>query len=88
MKINKLILLLFFTTGIFSSCTMDEDDERVPVVGGEEEPGETPNLEIENYLYDAMSIFYVYEADIPELGENYFDSETDKEEWLAGFNSP
>ncbi len=83
MKINKLILLLFLATGIFSSCSTDEDDESVPVVGGE-----TPNLEIENYLYDAMSIFYVYEADVPELGQNYFDSEADKEEWLASFNSP
>jgi C-terminal processing protease CtpA/Prc len=88
MKINKLILLLFLTTGILSSCSKDDDDERVPVVGGGENPGESPNLEIENYLYDAMSIYYVYEADVPELGEDYFDSEADKNEWLASFDSP
>jgi len=88
MKINKLILLLFLTTGIFTSCSTDEDDERFPVEPGGEKPGETPNLEIENYLYDAMSIYYVYEADVPELDPNYFDSEADKEEWLAGFDSP
>ncbi|MBZ9728910.1 peptidase S41 [Salegentibacter sp. JZCK2] len=88
MKINKLILLLFLATGILSSCSKDQDDERFPVVEGGEEPGETPNLEIENYLYDAMSIYYVYEADVPELGEDYFDSEEDKNEWLASFDSP
>jgi len=88
MKINKLVLLLFLSAGILSSCSKDDDDERFPVVTGGEKPGETPNLEIENYLYDAMSIYYVYEADVPELGENYFDSESDKNEWLASFDSP
>ncbi|MBZ9631870.1 peptidase S41 [Salegentibacter sp. LM13S] len=88
MKINKLILLLFLSAGILSSCSKDDDDERFPVEPGGKDPDETPNLEIENYLYDAMSIYYVYEADVPELGQNYFDSETDKEEWLAGFDSP
>jgi C-terminal processing protease CtpA/Prc len=88
MKINKLILLLFLATGVLSSCSKDDDDERFPVEPGGEKPGETPNLEIENYLYDAMSIYYVYEADVPELGENYFDSEADKNEWLASFDSP
>ncbi|WP_037314567.1 S41 family peptidase [Salegentibacter sp. Hel_I_6] len=88
MKINKLILLLFLTTGIFTSCSTDEDDERFPVAPGGEKPSETPNLEIENYLYNAMGIWYVYEADVPEFNENYFDSEADKEEWLASFNSP
>ncbi|PRX42821.1 S41 family peptidase [Salegentibacter salegens] len=88
MKINKLILLLFLSIGAFSSCSKDDNDERFPVEPGSEKPGEAPNLEIENYLYDAMSIYYVYEADVPELGENYFDSDTDKEEWLASFDSP
>jgi len=88
MKINKLILLLFLSAGVFTSCSTDEDDERFPVEPGGENPGETPNLEIENYLYEAMSIYYVYEADVPELDENYFDSEADKNEWLASFDSP
>tara|TARA_R100000789_G_scaffold72432_1_gene68206 strand:- start:227 stop:472 length:246 start_codon:yes stop_codon:yes gene_type:complete len=69
MKINKLILLLFLSASVFTSCSKDDDDERFPVEPGGENPGETPNLEIENYLYDAMSIYYVYEADVPELGE-------------------
>ncbi|PKD16986.1 hypothetical protein APR41_05980 [Salegentibacter salinarum] len=84
MKINKLILFLFLATGILSSCFKDDDDERFPVEPG----GENPNLEIENYIYDAMSLWYVYEADVPELGDDYFDSEADKEEWLASFDSP
>ncbi|MBI6115301.1 S41 family peptidase [Salegentibacter maritimus] len=84
MKINKLILFLGLSLGILSSCSTDNDDERSPIVKGEEDP----NLEIENYLYDAMSIFYVYEADVAELDENYFDSEADKDEWLASFDSP
>ncbi|HKL36351.1 MAG TPA: S41 family peptidase, partial [Salegentibacter sp.] len=88
MKLNKLILLLFLSAGILSSCSKDDDDERFPVVKGGEEPGETPNLEIENYLYDAMSIYYVYEADVAELGENFFDTEAEKNEWLASFDSP
>jgi C-terminal processing protease CtpA/Prc len=88
MKINKLILLLFLSASVFTSCSKDDDDERFPVEPGGENPGETPSLEIENYLYDAMSIYYVYEADVPELGENYFDSESEKNEWLASFDSP
>ncbi|WP_289023885.1 S41 family peptidase [uncultured Salegentibacter sp.] len=84
MKINKLILFLGLSLGILSSCSTDNDDERSPIVKGEEDP----NLEIENYLYNAMSIFYVYEADVAELDENYFDSEADKDEWLASFDSP
>ncbi|MBE7638961.1 peptidase S41 [Salegentibacter sp. BLCTC] len=84
MKINKLILFLGLSLGILSSCSTDNDDERFPVVKGEEDP----DLEIENYLYNAMSIFYVYEADVAELDENYFDSEADKDEWLASFDSP
>jgi len=88
MKLNKLILLLFLSAGILSSCSKDDDDERFPVVKGGEEPGETPNLEIENYLYDAMSIYYVYEADVAEFGENFFDTEAEKNEWLASFDSP
>ncbi|TDN81235.1 C-terminal processing protease CtpA/Prc [Salegentibacter sp. 24] len=87
MKINKLILILFLATGVLTSCSKDNNDEVIPVVGGEN-PEETPNLEIENYLYDAMSIYYVYEADVPELGVNYFATSEDKNEWLSEFESP
>ncbi len=83
MKIYKFFLLLILPALLFVSCSQDEDD-----VIDDDVTTNPENLDIENYLYDAMSIYYVYEADVPELGMDYFEDQDEKNEWLSSFDSP
>ncbi len=85
MKIYKKILICLIFSGIFSSCYQDMDDQLDGSVGNS---GPDRNLDIENFIYSGMNLYYVYKSDIPELANNYFSNEDDKNLFLAEFEGP
>ena len=76
MNMKKNLLILALGLLVFSSCS--KDDDTPPVV--EETPEEeTPALTredfpVQDFMYQAMNVYYLYKADIPELADNYFTS--------------
>ncbi len=84
MKIYKLVLFAFLFGGINISCSTDADDVGpTPPV-----PGEERNLVVENFIYRGMNEFYLYKADVPVLADNYFSSQTERNDFLDNYASP
>lgn len=94
MKLTKLLFSLFFFTLLFSSCEKDEEILKDTTASKEEKEEteevsqESDHLAIEEFIYDGMNEIYLYKADVPELADNYFSSDSEKDGFLMSFNSP
>ncbi len=82
MKIFKTVLLTLLFSTFFVSCSSDQDDEKTPVVTP------TADLTVENFVYRGMNEIYLYKADVPVLANNYFASQTEKNDFLDNYASP
>lgn len=69
-----LILLLLISV----SCQDDFDD--VITVSN--------NIEIQDFVWKAMNVFYLYKSDVSDLADNRFTSDVDYTEFLSSFESP
>ena len=92
MKKNFLVFLL--SVLIFSACSNDDDVAEVVEEPETEEPTpEEPEQEeetldradypIQDFMYLAMNLYYLYKADIPELADDYFTDVDTYVEYLA-----
>lgn len=75
---KKLFLFLFATSVIFPSCFKDLDDEQ-QFASVEE---------IQNFIYRGLNFFYLYKADTPELADDAFTSEDEKNNFITSYDSP
>lgn len=82
MKIFKTVLLTLLFSTFFISCSSDQDDEKPPVIAP------VADLTIENFVYRGMNDIYLYKADVPVLADNYFASQTEKNDFLDNFATP
>lgn len=72
---------------MFTSCSTDDDIKEVK----EEEiesVKDTRNLEVEEFIYSGMNEIYLYKADVPTLADDYFSTDLERRDFLAGFDSP
>ena len=83
MKIFKLTLLTLLFSGLFTSCSTDQDDEKPPVA-----VIPTADLNVENFVYRGMNEIYLYKADVPVLADDYFSNQAEKDNYLDNFSSP
>jgi len=75
---KKLFLFLFATSVIFTSCFKDNDDTV-----------QTASVQdIQNFIYRGLNYFYLYKADTPELANDTFATEDEKNTYLTSFSSP
>ena len=93
MKKNFLVFLL--SVLIFSACSNDDDvaeivEEPTPEEPAPEEP-EAPeevtynreDYPIQDFIWSAMNVYYLYKADTPELDESYFSDVNEYAEYLS-----
>ena len=59
---------------LFTGCFEDFDD--------------TINPEIQNFIYRGLNYFYLYKAETPELANDAFLSNDDKNSFLESYESP
>ncbi len=82
-------MIFAFVAIIFSSCS--KDDVVIEQNLTSEKPvenSETTELEVEEFIYAGMNEIYLYKADVPVLADDFFDTEDEKLDFLAGSNSP
>ena len=72
----KIIIVFLFTTLSFESC-QDIDDAAVPV-----------NLEINNFIWKGLNLYYLWQADVPNLSDNRFANTTEFNTFLKGYPEP
>ena len=83
MKFNKLLLFLFFSGTLLTSCSKDNNDQIDDSVTVDPE-----NLDIEKFVYRGLNEYYLYKSDVPELANDHFAHRTERDEFLAGFETP
>ena len=82
MKIYKLILFTLLFGGFFTSCSNDNDDAiDKPIVDGRD-------LTVENFIYRGLNEIYLYKADVPELANDFFPTQTEQNDFLDNFATP
>jgi C-terminal processing protease CtpA/Prc len=75
---KKLLLPLLALLMICSSCFQDNDDTIA-----------TASVEdIQSFIYRGLNFFYLYKEDTPELADDAFASEEEKNTFLKGYDSP
>ena len=77
MKKIALPLIGLCSLLLLLSCSEDRDDIQI-----------SNNLEIKNFIYSAMNIYYLYKPDVPVLANDFFDSQADLNVYLDPFNTP
>ena len=77
---KKLFISILAGLLLFPGCFEDFDD--IPVSNLE------INLEIQNFIYRGLNYFYLYKADTPELANDAFLSNEDRNSFLEGYESP
>lgn len=83
MKFFKFILFVLVFGGITVSCSDDADDiAPTPPV-----PREARNLVVENFIYRGMNEIYLYKADVPELADNAFTTQSERNNFLDNYAS-
>lgn len=75
---KKLSLLLFAVSILFTSCFKDKDDELQTA----------STIEIQDFIYRGLNFFYLYKADTPELANDAFANDAEKNNFLSSFTSP
>ena len=82
MKIYKLILFTLLLGGFFTSCSNDADDaiDKLIVDGRD--------LTVENFIYRGLNEFYLYKADVPELANDFYPTQTERNDFLDNFATP
>jgi carboxyl-terminal processing protease len=72
-KITLLLFIAFFT---FQSCE-DMDDVAAP-----------PTLEINDFVWKGLNLYYLWQADVPNLADDRFANQTDLNVFLKGYSKP
>jgi C-terminal processing protease CtpA/Prc len=71
----KTVLYLCLLTFIFS-CT-DNDDNPVPA-----------SLEIKDFVWKGMNLYYLWQAEVPDLADDRFANQSQLNTFLEGFDEP
>lgn len=78
MKKSYLILITFLVCLSYTSCFKDKDDEIQQV----------SDLEVQNFIYKGLNLFYLYKSDIPDLADNKFKNQKALNSFLSNYESP
>jgi len=72
----KFIIVFLLAAFTFQSC-QDNDDVAVPT-----------NLEINDFIWKGMNLYYLWQADVPNLADNRFANQTELNTFLSGYSKP
>jgi len=94
----KKYLLLFLSMGLFlTSCKKSDEliDELVVDSVQEEtteeiteEPKEEVNIIVQNFMWQTMNAYYLWQQDVPDLSDSRFPSQAEYEEFLSATPNP
>ncbi len=74
----KKILVLLIVSAVFINCTDDIDDNLRPAT----------TAEVADFILRGLNFWSVYKADVPDLANDRFENEAERQEFLEQFDSP
>ncbi|WP_159039960.1 S41 family peptidase [Christiangramia fulva] len=91
MKKTQFLLLFFLTGFLFTSCSKEDMNDN-PVDPNAELSGEKPtdniDLEIKDFEWKAMNVWYLFQDDKEVLQDDYFANQTELNTWLSTWDTP
>jgi len=72
----KITLLLFIALFTFQSCE-DNDDVAAPEY-----------LEVNDFIWKGLNLYYLWQADVPNLADTRFATQADLNTFLKGYSKP
>ena len=72
----KLIIIFLLAAFTFQSC-QDEDDVAAPT-----------NIEVQNFIWKGLNLYYLWQADVPNLSDNKFANQSTLNSFLNGYAKP
>ncbi|MBF2707624.1 S41 family peptidase [Flavobacterium soyangense] len=72
----KFIIALLIASFTFQSC-QDNDDVAAP-----------KNLEVQNFIWKGLNLYYLWQADVPNLADDRFATQTQLNTFLSGYPVP
>ena len=72
----KFLIVFLLSAFIFQSC-QDEDDVAAPT-----------NFEINNFVWKGLNLYYLWQADVPNLADNKFANQNELNNFLKGYSTP
>lgn len=72
--LKSLLLVVVFTIPL---CCSDMDDNAVPSA-----------LEVKDFVWKGMNLYYLWQADVPDLADNRFANQTQLNTFLGTYTSP
>ena len=72
----KIILLSFIALISFQSC--EDNDDVAP----------EPSIEVNDFIWKGLNLYYLWQADVPNLADNRFANQEDLNAFLKGYNTP
>lgn len=73
-------LFLFF---LITACSGDDQDDIEASV-----PVESITNQINDFIWKGLNLFYLYQAEVPNLADNRFSSQSQLDVFLSGFSDP
>ena len=74
--IFKYSIVFLLSVFIFEGC-QDEDDVAAPT-----------NLEVNDFIWKGLNLYYLWQADVPNLSDNRFTNQTELNNFLNGYSKP
>lgn len=76
-KYFSYILIFIFSITIIYSCSDRDDNSAVP-----------QQLQVQNFIWKGLNLYYLWFADVPELADNAFATQTELNEFLSTKGTP
>jgi C-terminal processing protease CtpA/Prc len=84
----KKLLLPFLTLGLLLTNCNKNEDINVPPAPISEEPQQTVDIVVQDFMWQTMNAFYLWQADVADLADDRFGSQVDYEAFLAETPDP
>ena len=90
-KVMKKFFLSLLCLGfVITSCNNDDDTviEEEVVETPEEEVPVVVDIEVQNFFWQTLNLYYFWQGDVPDLADDRFDTQTAYEEYLTENSEP
>jgi len=76
--IFKFLFAFTIITFTFLSCQNEDQDDVAPPM----------NIEVQNFVWKGLNLYYLWQADVPNLSDTRFKNQTELNSFLAGYPKP
>jgi carboxyl-terminal processing protease len=76
--IFKYLLSFAFALFALISCQNEDQDDVAP----------TLNIEVQNFVWKGLNLYYLWQADVPNLSDTKFKNQTELNSFLTGYPKP